>query len=153
MPYSSFGKLGGVFRRIVTVAGAVLFASLMSSPAVASSVVSPSKADRESKRWFPYNQKPVLALLVSVFLFHSLTKTCSWRSGNKKPSVPVVHRISGSCVDRSALRLWRIAEMDWGCFTKESPCSLRSPCPFSLHGLSSKLEVINEKSPDVAAPY
>ena len=35
-----------------------------------------------------------------------------------------------------------------GCFTKQSLGSLRSPSPFSLHGLSSKLEAMNEKSPE-----
>ena len=45
------------------------------------------------------------------------------------------------------IRHRRIRESRRGGFTKESLGSLRSLRPFSFHGLSSKLEAMNEKSP------
>ncbi len=68
-------------------------------------------------------------------------------SANKMPGSPSAHQALFSSGDSVALRLRRIASPGGERFTKRNLESLRSFSTFSLHGLSSKFEAMNEKSP------
>ena len=90
------------------------------------------------------NREYLTSKVNSLFLAKSRYMVSS-EGINKK--LPIKSDEGSSLVAGVVLFSLRLHESNWGCFTKESLCSLRSLQSFSLHGLASKLAAMNGKSP------